>query len=75
MKRILANAGDMVKEGAKAPGMPKVMTDYINKTYDYLWPAASPPVTRDGSRDGWAATAPPHPMRTPYRWRRSYWRA
>jgi len=35
--KVLGNAGEMVKEGAKAPGMPEFMTNYIDSAHEFLW--------------------------------------
>lgn len=35
--KVLGNAGEMVKEGAKAPGMPMFMKDYIDEAHEFLW--------------------------------------
>jgi hypothetical protein len=35
--KVLGNAGEMVKEGAKAPGMPAFMTNYIDSAHEFLW--------------------------------------
>jgi len=35
--KVLGNAGEMVKEGAKAPGMPTFMTNYIDSAHEFLW--------------------------------------
>lgn len=35
--KVLGNAGEMVKEGAKAPGMPEFMTKYIDEAHEFLW--------------------------------------
>jgi len=35
--KVLTNAGEMVKEGAKAPGMPDFMNNYIDEAHEFLW--------------------------------------
>lgn len=56
--KVLANAGEMVKEGAKAPGMPKFMTNYIDSAHEFLWDDAPQRVNIDalqnaGASVGW----------------------
>jgi len=35
--KVLGNVGEMVKEGSKAPGMPKFMTNYTDSAHEFLW--------------------------------------
>ena len=52
--KVLGNAGEMVKEGAKAPGMPAFMTNYIDSAHEFLWDDAAERVkgaAPEGGRD------------------------